>query len=219
MPAIVRPRRRVARLIDPVKLSAGRVRHSQIVAREMSKDRAPAARRSSNVASSMAWPRQRRYSIVARCRPSSVLTATGKGSNARARELAAPDRPEQRDQSTDALPRHRRSCRGRSPILARRAEVGQDLPKLGHGLARRRGVTDDDRRRYPPLANCLGEHGIGKYRASSRPRRNKLGYDPISIGDQHDLAGGSQADIFAELVLNVLRPTARMRTKSATGSY
>ena len=116
--------------------------------------------------------------------------------------------------------RARRTCRGRSPV---RADFVQFRHKLFDGrYRRRRGWWPRVRQsgwRQPPPAHFFGKECVCQDWASFCSGGNDLGHHPISVGHQHGLAGGCQANVFAELAVQNLQTDGSHLMKVASRSY
>src|SRR3954447_10016055 len=115
--------------------------------------------------------------------------------------------------------RARPTCRDRSPVAAVPADFLDELLQAHGGLALKgRSGSLDPRRREPALEHAAG-HQFVIGQVSPQPRRPDLGYDALAIHHQDGLAGGCQADIFAELVLQNLQANGSHERKVAPGSF
>src|SRR3954447_15600568 len=113
----------------------------------------------------------------------------------------------------------RPTCRGRSPAAAVLAELLDELLQAHDGLApRRRSGFRDPRRRQPALAHAAG-HQLVIGQVPPPSRRPDLGHDSLAIRHQHGLAGGGQADVLAELVLQNIQGDGSHGTNVAPGSF
>src|SRR5215472_17348992 len=110
----------------------------------------------------------------------------------------------------------RPSYRDRSPIFPVLFQFLHEIAEGHNRLARRRAAAGGHGRGQPTRTHCFGQQGIREQWAAARLRRTDFRYDAVTIGNEHSLATGSKADVFAELVLEHFEAN---RTHTEHSSY
>lgn len=116
--------------------------------------------------------------------------------------------------------RGRPKRRDRSPVFPVLLDFPEQVAERHHRTPwRRRARRGQGRRGDPALADSLGQQGVSHKRASTGSGRHQLRNDTVAIGDQHCLAAGRKANVFAQLVFEDLQPHRPHAVKVASGSY
>jgi hypothetical protein len=101
----------------------------------------------------------------------------------------------------------------RSAAVSISLQIGHQLFERNDGMARRPFTWADRSRRQPPFPNAYSDQAVAARQPAGRLRWHDFSNNVVAVGDQDGLAGGSQADIFAEFFLEDFQIDQRMPAK------
>jgi hypothetical protein len=113
----------------------------------------------------------------------------------------------------------RRTYRGRSTGVAIVVQLGENIRKRSHRPTRRRATPRQRRWRDPALSNGIRQQSIRRRDGATGGWRHQFRNHTVAVRDEHDLAGRSSADIFAELILQFLDADDAHVSNVATWGY
>jgi len=100
----------------------------------------------------------------------------------------------------------RPNYRDRSQLFPVALQILREVAEGHDWSARWRTAPGKRRRCQPALAHRFGQKGLGEKRAAACLRRNDFCHDATTIGHEHDFTARGEANLFAESVLENLKP-------------